>query len=1002
MIPRITLSLIFLILSMHSQAQNYIFNRLSIGDGLLSNHVLCVWQDKIGYLWIGTQSGLQRFDGFSMRTVSEQRVDQILSDDEGRVWVRSGSKIGIMNSGNFSIRYVSYDGDQEVYGLFKIWLRKDRNNRVFLVHINNNCQYFNENTGRFSKNHTPFNLPDSLKIADVVPDPILERYWIVSRNDFGYWDSDSGSYQSQSGPTTDQLLNNLPDRSVISRLYIDQKNRFWMASDDSSRNRFFCFDRKTGKFTADTLGLKSNDLFEVYGFGTYEDSITIAYGLNYFRGHHGEFYVDLKTPLNNPYGVHFNAINGIFEDKEKILWVATDNGLYYTNGNKNHYTHIIISQEKQRASISSFMADNQNRLWVGTWGKGLYLLEEESKKSSFTTISAMNDLGVPSQRILTICEDKNGIIWAGGDRSNLIKYNPKRNIATSYSPNVFKNSMIRQILCDADGILWIGLQNGEVWKYNPSLPFTESSLQRLFSLGGAVSRMVFVSEKNLWITVTGVGIIIIDPYNNRIINTIGISHAGSSHIAGLRDILPINDTLVYLTGEQFGTINPKTFKVNFEQIYTGRLSGTVYTLQQDKNKNIWLGGASGIYKFNPVTKVLTRYAQQDGLITIHNNSYVPERSTILPNGRLAFGGNQHLVIFNPEEYDVALPPPNVTITGFQLNNQYLSIDSLLQQEIISLPYLHNSFRVDFAAISFNQRGRLTYEYKLDGLDDTWTPLTEKGHVNYNFLPHGRYQFLVRVKNEENIYSPITTRLELKISAPFWKTTWFYLLVILVAGSILYYLHRLRLQKLLHIEQVRNRLARDLHDDMGSTLSTINILSSIALEQNSLDEAKSKQYLGTISQSTRQMMEAMDDIVWSINPVNDSIARIVARMKETAGTVLEPKNIEYSFDTEPAIMDLPLSMEARREIFLIFKEALNNIVKYASCSMVVIKLEKKGADLSLTLTDNGIGFKMPVANNTVRGNGLKNMNIRADSINGKLSVVSEPGKGTSINLLMPIT
>jgi hypothetical protein len=180
MIPRITLSLIFLILSMHSQAQNYIFNRLSIGDGLLSNHVLCVWQDKIGYLWIGTQSGLQRFDGFSMRTVSEQRVDQILSDDEGRVWVRSGSKIGIMNSGNFSIRYVSYDGDQEVYGLFKIWLRKDRNNRFFLVHINNNCQYFNENTGRFSKNHTPFNLPDSLKIADVVPDPILERYWIVS------------------------------------------------------------------------------------------------------------------------------------------------------------------------------------------------------------------------------------------------------------------------------------------------------------------------------------------------------------------------------------------------------------------------------------------------------------------------------------------------------------------------------------------------------------------------------------------------------------------------------------------------------------------------------------------------------------------------------------------------------------------------------------------------------------------------------------------------------
>ncbi|ULT43196.1 hypothetical protein KRR40_06825 [Niabella defluvii] len=129
--------------------------------------------------------------------------------------------------------------------------------------------------------------------------------------------------------------------------------------------------------------------------------------------------------------------------------------------------------------------------------------------------------------------------------------------------------------------------------------------------------------------------------------------------------------------------------------------------------------------------------------------------------------------------------------------------------------------------------------------------------------------------------------------------------------------------------------------MGSTLSTINILSNMALQQPSLDEAKSKAYMNTISLSTSQMMEAMDDIVWSINPVNDNIAKIVARMKETAGAILEPKQIDYHFYVNPAVADLHLSMDARREIFLIFKEAINNIVKYARASRVSITFNRQG-------------------------------------------------------------
>lgn len=999
------LLVIFLLVSRFGQGQNYIFNRLSLGEGLLSNQVLCVWQDKTGFLWIGTQSGLQRFDGLSMRTVLEERVDQLLADGSGKVWIRSGSRLGILDLGNFSVRYVAFEGSKEVYGSSTVLLRKDTNGSIFLIYKGKNVQFYDPAKGRFSRNNNPFSLPDSLQVTDVVPDPNMARYWILSQNDFGYWDKKTRTYYSRSGNKIPEPMfssGQLPSR--IDRLYIDRKSRYWMVYREASGTRFFCFDRGKGKFSNDTLGVNSPDnrgYFEVQGFGTYEDSITVTYGLNYFRGNHGKSFADLRSPTNNPYGIHFNSIAGVFEDREGILWVATDNGLYYTAGNKNQYTHILFSQEKHNSSVSSLMTDRQNRLWLGTWGRGTYVLSNESTVPQVARIAAFDQLGEAMQRIVTFCEDDRGSIWVACDQGLIVRYDTTSKKATAYTPTAFGTSGIKQIAKDENGNLWIGLDDGGVWMYDPAVPFSESALRKFYAFGGSVSRIVVLAGNRVWVAVSGKGLFIIDAQRAKLLQTIDIRKAGSSEIAGINDLLQVNDSLVFLAGEHLGTVDPRTYKVSFDYKHKGRLSGSLYALLKDRNQHVWIGGATGIYKLNPSTRILTKYSQQDGIVTIHNNSYVPEMSVLLKNGRLAFGGNQHLVVFDPEEYKKSQRPPNVTITGFQLNNKYLSVDSLLKPGAIQLPYTHNSFKIEFSALSFAHRDRITYEYKMEGLEEKWNELVAQGQVSYNFLPHGRYRFLVRAKNDQGDYSPTVTRLELQIKPPFWKTIWFYLLVAVLTGCVLFYLHRLRLQRLLHIEKVRNRLARDLHDDMGSTLSTINILSNIALQQKSLDEAKSKQYLNTISQSTHQMMEAMDDIVWSINPVNDSIAKIVARMKETAGTILEPQQIDYRFETDPQVLELHLSMEARREIFLIFKEALNNALKYAGCSLVVVKLAKKGAELMLTISDDGVGFSMPESGSTVRGNGLKNMQIRAGNVKGKLSVVSEPGKGTAINLLLPI-
>ena len=160
-------------------------------------------------------------------------------------------------------------------------------------------------------------------------------------------------------------------------------------------------------------------------------------------------------------------------------------------------------------------------------------------------------------------------------------------------------------------------------------------------------------------------------------------------------------------------------------------------------------------------------------------------------------------------------------------------------------------------------------------------------------------------------------------------------------------------------------------------------------------------MGTINSSTGQMMEAMDDIVWSINPVNDSMAKILARMKETAGAVLEPVQVEYQFQADDDTTGLHFSMESRRDIFLVFKEALNNIVKYAHSRNVLFILQKEGREFKLIIQDDGRGFTYAAGNSSTRGNGLKNMQKRAENMNANISIVSEPGKGTRITLSMPI-
>jgi signal transduction histidine kinase len=251
---------------------------------------------------------------------------------------------------------------------------------------------------------------------------------------------------------------------------------------------------------------------------------------------------------------------------------------------------------------------------------------------------------------------------------------------------------------------------------------------------------------------------------------------------------------------------------------------------------------------------------------------------------------------------------------------------------------------------------------------------------------------------QGLESANITSLPMEISPHFYQTRFFPILLFVLVFSIIYIVYRLRLNRLLAVERIRNKVARDLHDDVGSTLSTINILSSMAKTKLLTDPVKTSEYISKITDNSQQMMEAMDDIVWSIKPDNDNMQRIVARMREYASTILEPKEIEIDFQVEENIFDLKLEMETRRDVFLIFKEVLNNSAKYSRCTKIEIRVTFETNKLNICMNDNGIGFDIRTADS---GNGLGNMQKRAEALHGKIDIKSEEGKGTEISLTVPV-
>lgn len=455
-------------------------------------------------------------------------------------------------------------------------------------------------------------------------------------------------------------------------------------------------------------------------------------------------------------------------------------------------------------------------------------------------------------------------------------------------------------------------------------------------------------------------------------------------------------------GRGFNRFEKQTGKCTRYSDKDGLPNNTVFGILNDDFGNLWMSTNKGISCFITQQKSFRNFTTEDGL---PGNEFVRGQFLKSKSGLMFFGGVNGIVWFNPADLlKSALPANNIAITGLYLFNKlvdYKTDSSVINKPIqytqsITLPYEKNVIGLEFALLQYTNPEKKHYKYKLQGFNDDWIDNGTSTTVTFTNLDPGTYVFHVTGRNSDGVWNEQGASLTIIITPPWYRTWWFVSIVALFVMGALYATYRFRLSQSLQLLNMRNKIASDLHDEIGSTLSSITVYSDIIEERE--QDKELKLIAARISTSSRDTLVAMSDIVWSINPKNDRFDNILLRMKSYSYEILETQNRKFHFEADERLSDLKLSMNGRKNFYLIFKEALNNAVKYAEPTNVWITVQLINNHILFTLKDDGIGFNTA---DYKEGNGLINMKRRSKDLKGSITIKSELGKGTDVLLQFPI-
>lgn len=1006
----------------------------STADGLPHNEINKIVRDSRGFLWLCTSEGLSLFDGYGFRNYGTAEglphavVTDILETRSGDYWVATlGGLVRFDPKGRAS--NAPHSRSPSAGPMFTVYAPSEaaRQARSFTVLLEGR-----DGTVWAGTRGGLFRVAQEGGRAELLPVGIQPpTEWVgqsyvsallEDRHGTLWVGADTGLYRRwPDGSGVHQGLKDVLKFEHINDLLEDRNGSLWVGTRFGGLLRLTTFaDRRPPVVTRiynRKNGLPTDWVFDLHQSADGKLWVATNLGLVEFPAEdyrrEGPSHIYTKR-----HGLIFHEIANLSEDRDGNLWLGTAEGamklarngfvtfgegdgiltgypFFESDAGEIYLRGVVLGDEKRtvfegaRLDVSKPEAvnywlsgigrfDGQNFDWIipnatrgkndisysdrdfvlrtreGQWWIGRFLFPS---LNSFTGLKTARPVeysvkeGLLSPGVRAVFEDSRGDVWVSTEAHGVLARweRATRTMRDMSGLSPFKDRFGSAFEEDRAGNVWIGLEGagGALARYRAGR--FESFTAQDGLPQSSISDLYLDREGRLWVATMRGGLVRVDgPTSERPAFT------------------------VYTTTK-------------------GLSSNNLNAVMEDLYGRIYLGTARGVDRLAPATGKVEHFTAADGLVAGEIRAAFRERG-----GALWFSARNGFSRFVPEPERASTPPP-VLVTSLTVAGERQNVSALGEMAIAlaDLAPDRNQLQIDFVGLSFAPGEVLRYQYRLEGADTDWSAPTEQRSITYPRLTPGAYKFLVRAVNSDGVASATPAELTFSVLPPIWQRWWFIALCALTSGLAVYALYRYRLGRLLELERVRTRIASDLHDDIGAGLSRIAVLSEVARHEAGGGTASPvTERLSVIARASRELVDSMSDIVWVINPTRDQLSDLTQRMRRFASDVFSARDIAFTFRAPADEQHLKVGADVRRQVFLIFKEAVNNIVRHSGCARAEIELRVEGGTFVLTVRDDGRGFDPTSA---AEGNGLMNMRARALAMGGQLDVDSGAGRGTTITL-----
>ncbi|MEZ4791575.1 MAG: two-component regulator propeller domain-containing protein [Flavobacteriales bacterium] len=1005
------------------QEVRYDLARITIDDGLPQGMVQDILQDRQGYLWFTTKDGLARSDGYA-----------------------------------FTIFQHDPEDPASIAGNHSDLLFEDRNGGLWIAVFGEGLDRYDPRTGRFDHVHFPVGTPrEAFLDVDRIREGPQGGIWFTSVGEYLYVVDPKDPELLARPARTIHPKSHIPTR--VSYFEFDATGALWVMNGDSvvcdpslrgsdttaatvwpiptplpPRNgtlekhpmvhwrqghkvvvsvpsMLLLFDTHT--HAVDTLRVPAGQ--HVWFTQLVDDA-----GRLWYRTDDNRIWrVDLHTGRFEP--LHFTADGkDVYEEFQTVLFRCQDRSGNLWGGSKGYGVFKLgrtSTRFQRRASIKmdGYYVDAYTILGHRQYAMTRHALREDPapappgwlRYTIGTTVNGRNWIGA--------VDDTKGRTWgvlADGDRSPAVLgyLDPA---GAFHTVDLLEDAPSR-VFHGRGSQIWVVTSGGrETWNLPVDLACIDTDAMRvigrhsfpvefLLSKYWPISQWSVAPDGTIWMA-TMEGLLALDPAKN--------AWHSFQHDPADPSSLPTNllfslcpdpdepDHFIWVGTESAGMarLDKRTGSCKRVSTADGLPNNVIYSILPDAAGQLWIGTNTGLCRYDPRTGAARTFTKDDGIAGNEFNRY---GSLVLPDGSMFFDGMDGGTSFHPADLTEGKDPSPTLLTGIRLATRSIAMHELLDTAgtLLSLTLPHNEPLVtfQFALMDHTAPKRNTFRYRLVGYTDEWIDGSTRNEATFTNLDPGDYTFEVQGTDHEGMVDPHLASIHLSILPPWWRTWWFRAaLALLIMGSV-YALYRIRLEQQLREIRLREHIARDLHDEIGSTLSSVALYGAVARKKLANIGPEGGRLLERISEGTTSAMESINDIVWTVNASKDSLADLAERMRSHATPLCEARGVTLDLQVDEALLQDRLNMGQRKNLYLIFKEAVNNAIKYAACSRITIRLSGSGERLTMTIADDGRGFDPEVNSGPgPGGNGLGNMRERGAEAGGVCTISSEIGRGTTV-------